>query len=466
MSGPSVRRERIVDFERYFVALRAALAAPAFGRLEDPHVRDTLHYVDQILEVFGREAAASGVHAAWLGALGPLVDGTGDDRAIGEAEALIENYAATGNADLAGPVGAIAAAEQRRLAQWRAMADAAAPAPVAPIDERAALQAWIDGRPDAPRTRIDSVRTLAGGRSKITRLIEVEQDDGRPASWVMRQDTRLQLGLDAGREFALLDSLNRAGIPVAMPILVEPSPSALGAPFMLTSRIEGRHVGQFWGLDEQSPHLLVALARLLGAIHSLPVDRVDIAGARDRLSPHAAVTAMLDDFEGRYRRQHFGRSIALALGFAWLRRNIDVGAQRTGLVHGDVGFHNILFDGDRLAALLDWELAHVGDPAEDIGYVHDAVVATMPWDDFLGHYHAAGGPPVDAAQLRYFSVWRAVRNSVMALGASALFLDGGSSDLGVGAAALWTMPIFEASIMDLIGEDFVAGQDDRVAAVA
>ena len=65
--------------------------------------------------------------------------------------------------------------------------------------------------------------------------------------------------------------------------------------------------------------------------------------------------------------------------------------QQQALVHGDYNFHNLLFDGDRLSAVLDWELSHVGHPAEDLGYIKQTAEQSVAWEDFMAAYRDEGG---------------------------------------------------------------------------
>ncbi|HKY92672.1 MAG TPA: phosphotransferase, partial [Nevskiaceae bacterium] len=85
------------------------------------------------------------------------------------------------------------------------------------------------------------------------------------------------------------------------------------------------------------------------------------------------------------------------------------------LVHGDIGFHNLMRRDGRLAAILDWELTHLGDPAEDLAYPRIPMIeALTTWERFTEAYLAAGGPPeaCDARALAWYGVWAYTRNSV------------------------------------------------------
>jgi aminoglycoside phosphotransferase (APT) family kinase protein len=106
------------------------------------------------------------------------------------------------------------------------------------------------------------------------------------------------------------------------------------------------------------------------------------------------------------------------VGLRWLRRNLPEPVE-PALVHGDFRLGNLIVHGDGLAAVIDWELAHVGDPAEDISWLcirswrfgNDElpVAGVGSREDLLDAYEAAGGSRPDPARLRYWEVFGNVK---------------------------------------------------------
>jgi hypothetical protein len=99
----------------------------------------------------------------------------------------------------------------------------------------------------------------------------------------------------------------------------------------------------------------------------------------------------------------------------WLQRNVPKALYErpARVVHGDVGFHNLMFDdaGD-VTALLDWEFSILGDPTQDLCFVRLFVEPLMQWPDFLALYRGFGGPePCDEAAF-FFDLWTKTRNSI------------------------------------------------------
>jgi hypothetical protein len=101
-----------------------------------------------------------------------------------------------------------------------------------------------------------------------------------------------------------------------------------------------------------------------------------------------------------------------------LRVNIpDTGTLRPSLVQGDTGPGNFLHDGEHVTALLDFELAHFGDPMEDIAWVgtRNAQEPVPDFEHFIARYEAAAGTPVDRDRIRYHFLFAELR--IAALGA-------------------------------------------------
>ncbi|MFN2538768.1 MAG: phosphotransferase family protein [Mycobacteriales bacterium] len=166
------------------------------------------------------------------------------------------------------------------------------------------------------------------------------------------------------------------------------------------------------------------LARVLVQVHSIPVP-----SALPDPGPHPA-KAELDRWEGELDRVELAPQLELRLALRWLRDNLpDPVAPR--LVHGDARPANLLVDDGRLSVLLDWELAHVGDPLDDLGWytcsvyaLEHTVAGHFTQDDFIATYELISGAAVDRHRLRFWQVLSALRLAVIALTGVRNFVDG------------------------------------------
>jgi aminoglycoside phosphotransferase (APT) family kinase protein len=136
--------------------------------------------------------------------------------------------------------------------------------------------------------------------------------------------------------------------------------------------------------------------------------------------------ALLDAFEEAHP--------ALELGIRWLDRNAPADDTPPALVHGDFRNGNFIVGPDGIRAVLDWELAHVGDPIEDLGWLcvkswrfgnADCVVGGFgAVDELLAAYAGAGGAAVDEEALRFWVVLGTVKWGVICAGQALAFVNG------------------------------------------
>lgn len=182
------------------------------------------------------------------------------------------------------------------------------------------------------------------------------------------------LSLDAlppQTEAALVGAARRAGVPVPEVLVAGNEPGAVGQPFSVARRIHGmtvpRHVLRAVDATPAlgsliSGQLGEALARLHGIDPSGLPDGVPL---RNDPTPAAAAIVQL-----RTLAAGLPPSPAVSLGLRWLERNQPDPPVAAAIVHGDVRNGNLIVDDPAgLAAIIDWELAHVGDPMEDLAWL-------------------------------------------------------------------------------------------------
>ena len=280
------------------------------------------------------------------------------------------------------------------------------------------LQSYLRGKfTDRPGLQVTSLRELPGGFGKMTFLFDVVGLESAPCSLVLRRDRpNGATETTVADEFPLLRAMHRHGLPVAEPLWLEPGP-ALDYPFIVVRRLEGRPAGDLWKADPNvcSAETARDLASVLARLHSLDPGAMSLG---PRLRPAGAaesVAAMLAEVRELWMRKRLEPDAALQASLCWLEHNIPPPTPRAHLVHSDVGFHNLLIANEKVSGLLDWELAHLGDPVEDLSYVRPYIEQLLPWKEFLAAYRNAGGSGYSEDRARYFSVWRGVRNTVYTL---------------------------------------------------
>lgn len=157
------------------------------------------------------------------------------------------------------------------------------------------------------------------------------------------------------------------------------------------------------------PASLVAdMGRELARIHAIPAATIPDA------IPHMDTAEALAELKARFLT-YGGDRPAIALAIKWCEDHLPTPAPPV-LVHGDYRMGNIMVDGDGLAVVLDWELAHRGDAHEDLafgcmtvwrfGQLDKPAYGVGSLEDLFAAYEAAGGTPVDRDRFRFWLVYR------------------------------------------------------------
>ena len=283
---------------------------------------------------------------------------------------------------------------------------------------RAVLDELLDGEPGQVE-----LSAIPGGASRETWLVKVAEGGGRERRWALRRDPKGSVSLVPIREeFSLITRAAEAGVPVPEPLAFEPEGGRFDSPGMLMSFVEGTSVAprilrkpEYEGARARlTPQLAEALAR----IHS--IDPAQLGGA---LPEPQGDLAVLQIEEWERQLDEIGEPLpAVELGLRWLRANVPDPAEPT-LVHGDFRLGNFIVDDEGLAAVIDWELAHLGDPAEDVGWLcirswrfgndDQPVAGVGGLDEFLAAYESAGGAAMDPDRIRYWEAFGNVKWAVI-----------------------------------------------------
>jgi aminoglycoside phosphotransferase (APT) family kinase protein len=304
------------------------------------------------------------------------------------------------------------------------------------------------GYPDAT---VETLRVIIGGRSKQTILLRVAGCPGLPPDLVLRRDLLVgSLGTSVVNEFGLLQTLFAHGVEVPEVYRMQADRDVLGTPFLLLRAVPGAALGQITEAP-QSPEKVLAAARALASVHRIPVavtapllTHLGTPRTRDETAAEIA------EWHSSWRAQARSPSPAMEGAFRFLAKHVHTVEERPCFVHGDYSFHNLLFEGDQLTAVLDWELAHIGHAAEDLGYIKQAVQSVVPWADFMAAYHAAGGPPLERAALRFYGLLGTVRLLMKICLARALFEDGKTDDiLKADVAAFWMPRVIQKISLEM-----------------
>jgi aminoglycoside phosphotransferase (APT) family kinase protein len=281
---------------------------------------------------------------------------------------------------------------------------------------------------------VSDARRVTGGASRETWLFDATVPDGATKHRVERLVLRRDPGALAGQtgretEYHLLAAARAAGVEVPEVVVLLQAADELGAGFVM-QRVDGETIPRKLLRDDDYAAARPQLARQLGAIaariHAVPTATLPPLPVLDGA---AQVTQFRDYLDG------FGDPHpALELGFRWLAAHAPPPPAAPALVHGDYRNGNVIVGLEGVRAVLDWELAHLGDPLEDLGWLCvrawrfgqvDKVVAGFGGiDELLDGYEAAGGTRPMVEALRWWVALGTVKWAVMCKVQAATHLDG------------------------------------------
>lgn len=287
---------------------------------------------------------------------------------------------------------------------------------------------------------------MLGGASRETwsftldgRPLVLRRDpDGAPRSGAMR------------REAALLRAASAAGVPV--PEVFDADDTSI-----VMQHLDGEAIARRILRDDEfataRERLVGQCAAALARLHSrVGVDDVD--GLPEDPDPIATLRGLLD----RFGEPH----PALELALLRLDSTRPSSTRRT-VVHGDFRLGNWMVDADGLVGALDWELAHIGDPVEDLGWMCVRswrfggplpVAGVGTREDLLSAYAQAGGEAVDLDELRWWELYGTARWGVICVQQAATHLSGAVRSVELAAIGRRVCEV-ERDVLELLDPDLV-----------
>jgi aminoglycoside phosphotransferase (APT) family kinase protein len=300
----------------------------------------------------------------------------------------------------------------------------------------------------AQHANATEVIQIPGGRSKKTFFVSVANCSTLPSQFVVRQDYALKYeGTKVRDEFRPLSKLAALGMPVPKPLHLEPEESELGPPFIIVERLRGSAPGSYFGLRDPCPGAFRELARMLAQLHRVAPAELGFEIGAD---PEKSLEHIVDRYEKKWRANATKPSALVDYAYAWARREARREPGSFAVVHGDAGPYNFLVDGTALSAVLDWEFAHVGDPAEDLGIARIYAEGVMDWREFLDIYMAAGGAPIAEHRVHLGMLVQYLKGTTLVAASGRNFEEGATSEFIKGASSFTGLRLIESRIAALL----------------
>ena len=326
-----------------------------------------------------------------------------------------------------------------------------------------AVQTYLEKKfPQWKDVKVNKFVVLEGGISKKTILFETHDAVNGAQSLVIRAEQPCNLlnydGSRVALEFYSIKAMHQAGMPVAEPLWVEEDARHLGNCFLVSRKAEGKPIGGNFGPYEPlTPGQLESYMSNFFKLHSIRLDPADPAVQKSHLkvwsrfrttteADHFFVTETLPQLisHGQVRT-----TPQIARAMKWLEKNVPVNDEPPVIIHIDYAFNNMIFDGDRMTALLDWETTRLGDPANDFIWTQ-INLGLYSMEEFRQKYHEGTGRYVSDYRIAYAQITKCMIN-LIAGWTGAQFIDSDdSAPLHMGVMAYKFMPMLCPDIDGLI----------------
>lgn len=275
-----------------------------------------------------------------------------------------------------------------------------------------------------PSAEVADMTRLSGGASQETWGFSLQVHGQAPRALILRrapfQSAAKGEAIGLVKEAKIIAAAAQTGTPVPEIIHVCRPDDDLGDAFIM-AHVDGQTIARKILRDAEysraRPRLAFQCGEALAKIHAVAAESVPAD------LPVSHGLDQLDRYEAIYRGFEMDRPV-FELALAWLRQNAPAPLPTT-LVHGDFRNGNLMVNGEGLAAVLDWELAHQGDPREDLGWIcvnswrfgvrQNRVGGFGPLEDLLAGYQSTGGHSFEPKDLTWFQALGSFKWGIMCL---------------------------------------------------
>ena len=320
----------------------------------------------------------------------------------------------------------------------------------------AALQDYLRGRwPHLDALEISEIHQIPGGASRETYRVGIrfrERGEAKTRGLIFRRDPVSSL-IDTERalEYRTYAAVYGTSVPVPEPLVLEESPGALERPFSIMAEVPGCQTANSFTQPQFAPlrrHIAEQKWSILGRLAAMEIDDL---GLRDFMEVPPVTDCAEDElayWAGVIEADSLHPQPIARAAIRWLERNGPPTAQKLSLVHGDFRSGNFLYDaqGD-IKGVLDWEMAHVGDPLEDLAWSFDPLWSwtephlaggLVPRRDAAEIWKRASGLTIDPDTFRWWQIFASVKGLAIWISSTKDFAEGGSKE-PILAVAGWIM---------------------------
>jgi aminoglycoside phosphotransferase (APT) family kinase protein len=325
------------------------------------------------------------------------------------------------------------------------------------------LQSYLAPKLTAPDLVVSDLARIPGGASRETyrfRAHYTKDDRAIERALILRRDPVASLiETDRTTEFRAYRAFHKLGLPVPEPIALELEPHALERPFFIMEEITDCTVGSILAPDPYGAHrekIGQQFWSVLGRIAKPDPNAIglgDFDGTQDAAACWSHELArwekVIDEDESE------PQPIARA-AIRRLKRNPPPAAQKISVVHGDYRTGNFLFDADgEIRAILDWEMAHLGDPLEDLAWALDPLwshgdpshpAGAIARDRAIAVWEDASGLRAEPNALAWWEIFASLKGLAIWISAAREYAEGRNTE-AVNAFSGWFCLAFHNKVL-------------------
>lgn len=319
---------------------------------------------------------------------------------------------------------------------------------------RERLAAYLQAQTQRPWT-LGRFTRYAVGFSWITYGFDACEKGGIQQGLILRLGPPYGLfaPYSAQPQHAALKLLEGSAVPAPRSYWWSDDATILGAPFFISERVAGAAPVPW--MNATSAGFEESYRKNIGAQFVLAIAGLHTAEWRGRegfadkgITADNAAIRQIEEWEANRERWALKPYPMLTWALRWLRRNLPV-APRVSLVHGDYRLGNFLEQDGRITAILDWELVHLGDPHEDLGWAFlpqysggsGLVCRLLSKEAFIAQYEREAGFKVQPASLHFYLVFSLVKLALTHIAAVRCFEEGRFNDMRMPAMGTQIAPV-------------------------
>jgi aminoglycoside phosphotransferase (APT) family kinase protein len=303
---------------------------------------------------------------------------------------------------------------------------------------------------------IVDVQQIPGGASRETYRLSAEFVENGAATrrgFILRRDPPSSLiDTDRAWEFRTYAAVYPTDVPVPEPLILEENPGELLRPFSITAEIPGCEsaIATFNvpPYSELKEHIGTQKWSILGRLAAMDPAALGVTQFMEVPDVGGCAQRELDYWAGVIEADALHPQPIAAEAIRWLRKRMPPPAQKLALVHGDYRSGNFLYDpAGTIKGVLDWEMAHIGDPLEDLAWSLDPLWgwperhlagALLPRKQAIAIWEAASGLECDPAAFRWWQVFASVKAVAIWISSTEDFANGSTKE-PILAMAGWVM---------------------------